>query len=265
MTAAMETDRVRGKKTRSRLNSPRGVHGQVLSDLGTQIVSGEIPPGEVLPREQVLREQYGVSRTLLREVFRVLQAKGLVEPRQGTGTQVLPRKHWKFLDEDVLDWMSVKGADSQFVQDLEEARRIVEPSAARLAALRAEPEHLQMMADALDRMTQFAADLNRFSAADSDFHAAILDASQNAVLCETAGSVVRAMAVRNAAVLRTSPAPLATIKEHREIYEAIAARDGERAFEAMATLLHQSEMLQIVRGPKAGPKERAKRPRAKAR
>jgi len=265
MTVAMATDRIRGEKTRVRINSPRGVHGQVLSDLGAQIVSGEIAPGEVLPREQVLREQYGVSRTLLREVIRVLQAKGLVEPRQGTGTQVLPRKHWKFLDEDVLDWMSVKGADSQFVRDLEEVRRIVEPSAARLAALRAEPEHLQMMADALERMTQFAADLNRFSSADADFHAAILEASQNAVLRETASAIVRAMAVRNAAVLRTSPAPLATIKEHRQIYEAIAARDGERAFKAMTALLHQSEMLQIVRGPKDAPKAEPRRLRAKAR
>jgi DNA-binding FadR family transcriptional regulator len=261
---AVEIDRTSKEKARSRVNSPRGVHGQVLSDLGTQIVSGEIPPGEVLPREQVLREQYGVSRTLLREVFRVLQAKGLVEPRQGMGTQVLPRNHWKFLDEDVLGWMSVKGADSGFVQDLEEVRRIVEPSAARLAALRAEPEHLERMADALERMTNFAADLTKFSTADADFHAAILDAAQNAVLRETAGSIVRAMAVRNAAVLRTSPAPLATIKEHREIYAAIAARDSDRAFEMMTALLHQSEMLQIVRGPRATVKAPAKKA-AKAR
>lgn len=229
-----------------RLAAPRGLHAQVLSDIGSQIVSGQIEPGSVLPREQELREQYGVSRTLLREVIRVLHAKGLVEPKQGTGTQVLPRNRWKLLDQDVLDWMSVKGPDRRFIQDLEEIRSIIEPSAARLAAMRATEDNLTAMADALDRMTESAEDWRLFSTADAAFHGAILDASQNALLCETAGAIVLAMGVRNTAVLRTLPAPLATIEEHRQIFEAIKGGDGEKAYEAMNALLHRSEMEQVL-------------------
>jgi GntR family transcriptional regulator, galactonate operon transcriptional repressor len=224
---------------------PRGLHAQVLSDIGAQIVSGEVEPGSVLPREQDLRERYGVSRTLLREVIRVLHAKGLVEPKQGLGTQVLPRSRWKLLDQDVLDWMSVNGPDGEFLKDLEEIRAIIEPSAARMAADRANGEDLTAMADALDRMVESGDDYERFSHADADFHGAILDASHNALLRETASAIVHAMGVRNLAVTSLGSPLVATIEEHRQIFEAIKEGDSSHAFEAMNALLHRSEMEQV--------------------
>src|SRR5207247_2751621 len=72
-----------------------------------------------------------------REAIKVLAAKGLVESRPKTGTRVRPRSAWNLLDPDVLAWRLETSPDRRFFQDVLEIRRIIEPEAARLAAIRA--------------------------------------------------------------------------------------------------------------------------------
>src|SRR5690606_17190285 len=74
--------------------SPRNLHAHVMHELGRRIVGGELRPGEVLPREELLAEQMNVSRTALREAMKVLSAKGLVESRTKVGTRVRDPRHW---------------------------------------------------------------------------------------------------------------------------------------------------------------------------
>ena len=113
-----------------------GLHHSVLTELGERIVSGAYDQAGVLPSETSLGEDLGVSRTVLREVMRVLSEKGLVESRPKIGAQILPRGDWDLLDEDVLNWHVKLGNMTSIARDLVEARLAIEPEAAAHAAER---------------------------------------------------------------------------------------------------------------------------------
>ncbi len=70
---------------------PKGIQGRVVNSLGERIVCGQFPAGSLLPKESELMEAYDASRTSIREVIKILSAKGLVETRQKIGTRVLDR------------------------------------------------------------------------------------------------------------------------------------------------------------------------------
>ena len=77
---------------------PQSIHGWVAEELGTRIVSGIYSPGEYIPNETTIGEELGVSRTALREAFKILTSKGLLESRPKLGTRIRPRKHWNMFD-----------------------------------------------------------------------------------------------------------------------------------------------------------------------
>ena len=113
---------------------------RVLNDLGMQIVSGQRAPGDRLPREHDLSRRLGISRPSLREGLKALVQKGLIEPRTGRGTTINEKHRWNVLDADVLRWIAEAPPDREFYRTLLEARTIIEPAAARLAAARASHE-----------------------------------------------------------------------------------------------------------------------------
>ena len=88
----------------------------------------------------------------MREALKVLAAKGLVASRRRTGTSVLPRASWNLLDPDVLAWHTPESIRKEFLDDLIELRRVIEPAAAALAARRVDPERLGRIKAALDGM-----------------------------------------------------------------------------------------------------------------
>ncbi len=114
----------------------RSLHGHVVRELGRRIVVGDLQPGDVLPREEVLAESMEVSRTALREALKVLSAKGLIEARPKTGTRVRPKDAWNQLDADVLSWRCASMPTDDFIEKLVEMREIIEPAAAASAAKR---------------------------------------------------------------------------------------------------------------------------------
>src|SRR3989454_2680192 len=129
----------------------RGLHGALVHNIGVQILAGELEPGDPLPEEQ-LSKTFEVSRTVLREVIKVLAAKGLVESRPKTGTRVRPRHEWNILDPDVLAWQQDGAVDDALLRKLTEVRRIIEPAAAELAAARADAQDVAALEDAFQQM-----------------------------------------------------------------------------------------------------------------
>src|SRR5918992_1302910 len=123
----------------------RGLHGQVVQEVGRRIVSGAEPPGSILDIEH-LEATFDVSKTVVREALKVLAAKGLVDARPKRGTFVRPRADWSLLDPDLLRWQFESSARDQFLTNLHEVRLIVEPAGALLAAshneLLARMEHI---------------------------------------------------------------------------------------------------------------------------
>ena len=138
-------------------------HSQAASMIGQRIVSGEWTAGGALPTEADLSRELNVSRASLREAIKLLAGKGLIRSTPRRGTIVQPPATWNRLDPDVLFWQASDGPTTQFVRDLFELRRMIEPEAAALAASRAGPTSAPPIAEAFAAMEtcRRRADLDR--------------------------------------------------------------------------------------------------------
>jgi DNA-binding FadR family transcriptional regulator len=151
------------------------------------VVSGQWAVGASLPNEDDLVTELGVSRTVVRESIKVLQAKGLVEVRPKTGTRVRARRSWHLLDADVVGWLfagiaSAHGEDLGDLRELYEVRATIEAAAARLAAARRTEGQLAEIEASERRVEAAWAEPLARRAADLDFHAAVVDAADNSLL-----------------------------------------------------------------------------------
>lgn len=160
----------------------RGRQGKIIEAIGRDIIGGRYRPGDLLPRETELIQEYATSRTSLREAMKVLAAKGLVESRQKIGTRVRERELWSVFDSDILRWQTATGNAEAVMRDLIELRQILEPAAARLAAGRAELDDLRRIEQATTRMIASAREHEQYAADDVDFHLAVYAASHNELL-----------------------------------------------------------------------------------
>jgi DNA-binding FadR family transcriptional regulator len=218
--------------------SPTWIRDRVTGALALRILSGRYPQGSSLPTEAELGAELGVSRTALREATRTLAAKGLIETRQRAGTRVRASEDWNRLDPDVLAWMGQVEPDLDFVKGLTEARQIIEPAAAALAASRGTARTLAAIEEAYEAMCRAdPSDLDACADADVRFHIGILKASRNPVLANL-GNVIGA-ALMNAFRLTTSASVnySRTLAAHGEVLEAIRLRRAEEARGRMQALL----------------------------
>ena len=221
----------------------RGLHGELVHNIGLKILRGELEPGAFLPNEDHLSTELDVSRNVVREAIKVLAAKGLVESRPKTGTRVQSRHDWNLLDPDVLAWRIEAGPDDIFLEEMFAVRRLIEPEAARLAAERATAGDVAELGRALGEMEDAVDDLDAYVAADVRFHSEIYRASHNELL-EYIGEMLRgANRLSFTLTTRLPGASVAALPLHAAVHEAIAARAGEAAVTAMLALLDRSAAL----------------------
>ena len=212
----------------------RGLHGEVVHDIGVRILSGELEPGETLFGED---DRAGdASRTVLREAIKVLAAKRLVESRPKTGTRVRPRSDWNLLDPDVLAWQLEAGPTPSFLEDALELRQLIEPAAARLAAARASDEDIAALEAAHSAMSA-ARDLEAWIEPDVRFHSILIRAAGNELL-ERLSPIVSAMLRMLFMVSSRPPRTFArALPLHWAIIEAVRAHDPDLAEDAALGLL----------------------------
>jgi DNA-binding FadR family transcriptional regulator len=221
-------------------NAMRNVYGQVVHELGKRIVSGQVEPGVVLPREETLAESLRVSRTALREALKVLSAKGLIESRAGVGARVLEERFWNQLDPDVLTWRCASMPADDFIDKLVEMREIIEPAAAASAARRRTPAQLAEIERACAAM-EAARSLDAWAQADLEFHEAVLQATCNELLqslfsvVETALGTYFVLSARNANDFKYS------LPQHKKILEAIRRQQPEVARKVMQSVIADSQ------------------------
>jgi GntR family galactonate operon transcriptional repressor len=214
--------------------------GVMVSGLGAAIIRGKIAPGAALPPEHELEIRYGSSRSVVREAMKTLAAKGLVTVRPRHGTHVRPPHDWSLLDRDVLGWLRTDhGLDQDLLLALEEARGIIEPAAAALAAQRATVEDRRRIADALKAMEDAQSKPQAAIVADKEFHLAILDATHNPVLRSFRGAIDAILS----AVFDVAVAVFAgNLPNHAAVAQAIENGDPERARRAMERVLGFTQM-----------------------
>jgi GntR family transcriptional regulator, galactonate operon transcriptional repressor len=227
-------------KIRPKLASPvrDSLFQQVADRIGVGIVSGTFAIGELLPNETDLGRDLRVSRTAYREAIKFLSAKGLVDAKPKSGTRVASKTSWNVLDPDVLRWSLHTLNSDAFVRDLFELRRFIEPNAARLAAERRSAADLAVIAEALHGLETREPYSESHIESDLAFHTAIFDAAGNAALSclksVVATTLHWSMRLQNG---RERGAFTISMADHRRVYEAIAANDGDRAYSVMTTLV----------------------------
>jgi GntR family transcriptional regulator, galactonate operon transcriptional repressor len=234
----------------------RNLREQVVDEIGSSIVSGELKPGDLLPREEVLLERYQVSRTVLREALNILAGKGILDARPRRGTVVRPRSEWNQLDQVVLAWRA-QDQGAQWSQEEErrldrlmEVRRIVEPEAVALAAQRGTSQDFESLQKIYDAMAAATDTPSAFIEADLAFHVACLHASKNDFLAPIAHAIrtemMASLRVTNCDpdVNRDISLPL-----HKAILEAVLRRDSEGAAKAMRRHLDDTERRRALTRP----------------
>ncbi|WP_344486145.1 FadR/GntR family transcriptional regulator, partial [Nonomuraea monospora] len=219
---------------RPRRSRPAKLGTTVVEQLVDDIVRGALRPGSALPPEGELCEEFGVSRTVIRESVKIVQEKGLVRIEHGRGTQVMDARQWNLLDDVVLTSVITHDENATFLDELVSVRTALEADMAAAAARLHTAQDDERIGAELGTMRASLASPADFGAADVRFHDMIMAASGNRLgraivnsIHDKARTSMRYHGEYNDSVMRQ------TLAEHQAIRDAIAAGDAEGAATAM--------------------------------
>ncbi|MGC9496163.1 sporulation transcriptional regulator WhiH [Streptomyces sp. WG7] len=230
----------------------RGLHGQLVQQLGQMIVSGDLGADRPLVPEEI-GQRFEVSRTVVRESLRVLEAKGLVSARPNVGTRVRPVSDWNLLDPDIIEWRAFGPQRDDQRRELNELRWTIEPLAARLAAGHGREDVQQRLSDMVGIMGHALGqgDALTFSRADAEFHTLLIQIAGNRMLDHLSGIVSAALHVSGGPVTGCDRPNDVSLTQHGRIVDALAAGDGAAAEAAMRQLLTvHPEVERVVPAPR---------------
>ena len=227
-------------RTLSGRQPARNFHSYVINEVGLAILSGKLPVGANLPNDSEMMDRFGVSRTVLREALKTLEAKGLVEARAKVGTRVLPQSRWNLYDRQVLSWAFEAGPAPAFVDSFRRVRRALEGEAAEQAAQHREAEHLRQLQYWAKQRNVMTNQPESFALAEFEIHHAIAEASANPFL-RAAGGLAEfgvALAVRQRLGADFMPPPEGLAAQKTPLYTAlITAIEAGAASDARRTML----------------------------
>jgi len=221
------------------------IYQEIVRQVKGMIAEGRLKSGDQLPPERDLAEKFVVSRTSVREALRALESLGLVEIRPGEGTFVREVSIETLIEPLALIMVSQREA----IGELFEARRLLEPTIAALAAVRATPEEIHEMERILEQQAKEIATGKTGLAEDAAFHAAIGAAAHNRAITRIAHAVMDLLTQSREESLNTPGRPNRSHEDHRRIVAAIAARDDAGARRAM--LDHLEAVEKLVLAPEA--------------
>lgn len=170
-------------------HAARNFHTFVINEIGRGIVTGQFPIGSVLASDAVMMEQYGVSRTVLREAIKTLESKGLVEARPKVGTRVSPRSRWNFFDPQLLAWHFDAPPDPAFNESLFRVRELMEIPMVKLAAQHRTAEQVRLLKYWAHKMETAGDSIEQFGLACLEVHSVIAEAAQDLLLRSVTGVV----------------------------------------------------------------------------
>jgi len=215
---------------------------QVVEHVRREIEAGRLGPGDRLPPERELAGKMGVSRPSLRSGLRTLQAMGIINSRRGAGTFIVEGP--PHLGKAPLEFLAALHGFT--LDQMYEARRLLEVGAAGLAAERATGEQMAGMADELTGMFASLDEPQPFLRHDLGFHRAVAAGSGNPIVAAIIGTLTEI--IWETGRINMSGFSLRESAEtHRRIYEAIRARHPDRARREMTEHLEHARWEQIER------------------
>lgn len=215
---------------------PSKIYEQIAAQIEQRILNGELRSGDRLPTERELAEQFGVSRTAVREAMKSLAQRGLVDMKPGRGTLVIDGTS-KAMKQSL--GLMLKVGQAGLSDNLVEVRGILEPEIAALAALRADQEQIAAMQEAVNVMDSSLHDADAFINADNDFHQALARGTQNVLILALVDSIVNLLSEQRKQIFAVPGGPERGQVHHKHILEAVKRRDAQAAREAMRAHLEQ--------------------------
>ncbi|MFA6506340.1 MAG: FadR/GntR family transcriptional regulator [Treponemataceae bacterium] len=199
----------------------------VFEEMKARIFSGTYKEGIILPTQDVLAKEFGVSRTVMRDAFHKLSSLGLVESQQGRGSFVRNSSAVTVMSS-VLESFKM---DEASIQDLMQARYYIEQVIVRLAASKASETELAFLKENLEAMEKAVAagDLPLFASIDLDFHEKLSEMSRNVVLHKLL-SIIREMMKKFFDGFSKTPGVVPrAVRYHQDIYKALQDKDADLA------------------------------------
>ena len=207
----------------------------IVRQLRALIANGTLPPGSLLPPERDLADQFGVSRSQVREALQRLDFFGVVQtfPQSGTRVASLGREALERLITNILD------LDKSDIRALAETRWALEIEAARHAAARGDSEDIARLEEIQGNFELEVRAGRSGIEYDLAFHLAIADTAKNSVMSALIGMIAPEIIVKAASSFKTcsSPRSLVALEEHATILNAIRAQKPDEAAAAMAVHL----------------------------
>lgn len=211
----------------------------IAGEIEEAIIVGTFVAGSQLPSEQQLADQFGVSRNVVREAFKFLKERGLIEIMNGSGAYVKHPSHAPTSDA-LGRYIRLLGAHES-IADLYETRRILEGWNARLAAERANNHDLEYLSHCLQRMEEHAGSIEKWSEADLDFHLGVAKATHNAFLGLLLEPLVDQLRGVIAEGYMVPGAVERGLQAHQNLLRLIKDRNVEGAYLAIIEHLSDSE------------------------
>jgi GntR family transcriptional repressor for pyruvate dehydrogenase complex len=205
------------------------LYEEVAARIRSLIASGELGPGQALPSERKLAEQFRVGRTVIREAIRQLEVSGLVESRHGGGNYVREVT----VEHLVAPIATVLNGMVHLREELVDARLLFEPQMARAAATRATPEDLRGLEDIIRRQEERVANGRSGAEEDAEFHDLLARATRNTVVERIMEVIDGLLEDSQARLFRSVERSEISLEGNRRIFEAVVRHDQEAAQEAM--------------------------------
>lgn len=205
------------------------VYEEIVAKIKDMVEKGRFKAGDQLPVERELAEVFRVSRSSVREALRSLESQGFIESRQGDGTYIASQP----VEALVRPLASVILTEKDDQMELFEMRRMIEPDLAYLAAERATEEEIAMMEKVLALQEEQIARGEFGTDVDRNFHYIMVRAAKNKAILRITDNIIDLLAESREQYLQVEGRPQRSVLRHREVLEAIRARDPERAEKCM--------------------------------
>jgi GntR family transcriptional regulator, transcriptional repressor for pyruvate dehydrogenase complex len=209
----------------------RALSEKIIAQISDALVAGELKPGDRLPPERELAEQFGVSRTVIRDAVKTLAGRGILHVKHGAGIFVTTSEENAIGRLGALsDILLLQGVS---LRDLFEIRKVLEAEGAEWAARRRNDYHLKRLRGILEDAYRNSENLELLSERDAQFHVAIAEASQNLVLVRVMLTLLDLLAKSRRESLSIPGRAKLSLKDHERIVGEIEAQTHEGARETM--------------------------------
>ncbi|WAP51957.1 FCD domain-containing protein [Arthrobacter sp. ATA002] len=216
------------------------MNGAIIDAIGADIISGVLQPGSRLTLDG-LQEDFGVSRTVVRDCMRILESMNLVYSKRRIGIVIQESRHWNWFDSRIIRWRLNGPGRAEQYRTLTELRVAVEPMAACGAARNAGGEERRTLVELAAQMRRLGEEgrLDEFLAVDIAFHTLLLHTSGNEMFSSLDSVVAEVLTGRTQQGLMPDHPREVALQGHELVARAVADGDGDEAMLQMAALLEE--------------------------